>query len=359
MSVSYGNQHSSALYVSPLPAIDADSSSDDDETFTLEEGIMIWYEKKTRATQFAYNQYVQHFRTWLRAEYGRDIDHRLKTKHLKLYLIEKAKTTSQMRPVISVLKSLFKHLKKLDVIKRDILLTFDNCKQKPPRHERKLDVSTVRLMFKESLKQSTPVTHVILQLLVYAGLRRTVLSKLLRTDIIRTELIKDGDIEFKYSVKARDAKGGKNRTIGIKTDVGRSLWDFAQSCSTEYLFPGNKDGHLGGRAIASRIKTLAKRIGKPEVSCHWMRHFFATISLHAGANLVDVSRALGHSSVAVTSIYLHSSDAAVSELIDLSTSMDGEDTIDESITYVKTERKKKIKSLKNTEKSQKKKSQFV
>ena len=113
MSVSYGNQHSSALYVSPLPAIDADSSSDDDETFTLEEGIMIWYEKKTRATQFAYNQYVQHFRTWLRAEYGRDIDHRLKTKHLKLYLIEKAKTTSQMRPVISVLKSLFKHLKKI------------------------------------------------------------------------------------------------------------------------------------------------------------------------------------------------------------------------------------------------------
>ena len=83
------------------------------------------------------------------------------------------------------------------------------------------------------------------------------------------------------------------------------------------------------------------------------------ISLHAGANLVDVSRALGHSSVAVTSIYLHSSDAAVSELIDLSTSMDGEDTIDESITYVKTERKKKIKSQKNTEKSQKKKSQFV
>ena len=24
--------------------------------------------------------------------------------------------------------------------------------------------------------------------------------------------------------KARDAKGGKNRTIGIQTDVGRSLW---------------------------------------------------------------------------------------------------------------------------------------
>ena len=197
MSVSYGNTHSSALYVSSHPAIDADSSSDDDETFTLEEAILIWYEKKTRATRFAYNQYVQHFRNWLNAAYGRDICLKLKQNHVKLYLIEKAKTTMQMRPVISVLKSLFKHLKKLGVIKRDILLNFDNCKQKPPRHERKLDVSTVKLMFKESLKQSTPVTHTILQLLVYAGLRRTVLSKLLRTDIVRTELIKDGDIEFK------------------------------------------------------------------------------------------------------------------------------------------------------------------
>ena len=155
---------------------------------------------KRKQEQFAYNQYVKHFRTWLKAAHGRDIDHRLKQKHVKLYLIEKAKSTSQMRPVISVLKSLFKHLKKLDVIKRDILLTFDNVKQNPPRHERKLDVSTVKKMFKESLKQSTPVTHVILQLLVYAGLRRTVLSKLLRTDIVRTELIKNGDIEFKYSV---------------------------------------------------------------------------------------------------------------------------------------------------------------
>ena len=49
MSASYGHQHSNAMYVSPLPAINADSSSDEDETFTLEEGIMIWYEKKTRA----------------------------------------------------------------------------------------------------------------------------------------------------------------------------------------------------------------------------------------------------------------------------------------------------------------------
>ena len=74
-----------------------------------------------------------------------------------------------------------------------------------------------------------------------------------------------------------------------------------------------------------------------------MRHAFATWSLHAGANLVDVSKALGHSSVAVTSLYLHSSDKPVSALIDLSTLVNGE-TVDDTIIYVKTETSKKSRA---------------
>ena len=143
-------------------------------------------------------------------------------------------------------------------------------------------------------------------------------------------------------MKARDAKGGKNRTIGLKSDVGRSLYDYASSLTTEYLFPGKKDGHLGSGAVAIRMKVLAKKVGKPEISCHWMRHAFATWSLHAGANLVDVSKALGHSSCAVTSLYLHASDKPVSSLIDLSTLVDGE-TVDDTIIYIKTETSKKVR----------------
>lgn len=354
MSASYGSQHSSTVHSTPPPAIDADDSSEEEEDiYTLEEAIQVWYEKKTRATRFSYNQYVKHFQSWLHANYGRDINHQLKLKHVKLYLVEKQKTTSQMRTVISVLKSLFKHLKKLNVIKRDILLTFDNVKQKQPRHERTMSIATVKAMFKEALKKSTPVSFHILQLLVYAGLRRTVLSKLLRSDIVRTEFSKNGQVDFRYSVKARDAKGGKNRTIGLKTDVGRSLYDYAASLTTEYLFPGKKDGHLGGMAVANRIKTLAKKVGRPEISCHWARHFFASNALHAGANLVDVSKILGHSSVQITSLYLHSSDKPVSALIDLSSLVDGE-TVDDSIIYLKTE-KIKTEKVKNKIKSKAKK----
>jgi integrase len=122
-----------------------------------------------------------------------------------------------------------------------------------------MDVSTVKKMFKESLKKSSPVSHVILQLLAYCGLRLTILSRLLRSDIVRTELIKNGSTEFKYSVKAKGAKGGKNRTIGVKDSVGKSLWGYAQSCKTEHLFCGKNGGHLSSGAVANRIKILAKK----------------------------------------------------------------------------------------------------
>ena len=100
---------------------------------------------------------------------------------------------------------------------------------------------------------------------------------------------------------------------------------------------------VGSGAVAIRVKVLAKKVSKPEISCHWLRHAFASWSLHAGANLVDVSKALGHSSVAVTSLYLHASDKPVSSLIDLSTLVNGE-TVDDSIIYVKTETSKKVRA---------------
>jgi site-specific recombinase XerD len=93
---------------------------------------------------------------------------------------------------------------------------------------------------------------------------------------VRTEFIKNGESEFKYLVKARDAKGGKNRTIGVKTSVGQSLYDYAESLTKEYLFLGKKDGHLGSGAVAILVKVLAKKVSKPEISCHWLRHAFAS-----------------------------------------------------------------------------------
>lgn len=45
--------------------------------------------------------------------------------------------------------------------------------------------------------------------------------------------------------------------------------------------------------------------GVPEGSAHWLRHCFGSHALDGGAELRQVSADLGHSSLAVTSQYLH------------------------------------------------------
>ena len=54
------------------------------------------------------------------------------------------------------------------------------------------------------------------------------------------------------------------------------------------------------------VKAAAKRAGiKGKVSPHWLRHAHATHALERGAKIHLVAETLGHSSVAITSRYLH------------------------------------------------------
>jgi len=49
---------------------------------------------------------------------------------------------------------------------------------------------------------------------------------------------------------------------------------------------------------------------KPGVSCHALRHSYATLSLAAGASLLAISGSLGHSSVTTTQVYAKIVDKA-------------------------------------------------
>ena len=132
------------------------------------------------------------------------------------------------------------------------------------------------------------------------------------------------------------------------------LFAYAQSLTTIHLFPGRIPGKpLASSSISMRIKRIAKKLGKPDISAHYFRHFMASSALHAGGNLVDISKALGHANVSTTSLYLHASNTNVSALIDL-TESDGED---HTIEYVQTiEVKKEKKEKKKKSKKKKKKS---
>lgn len=72
-------------------------------------------------------------------------------------------------------------------------------------------------------------------------------------------------------------------------------------------FPSEVGTPISPRNLVRHFKAALKRAGLPDIRFHDLRHSAGSLMLADGAQLVDVSKILGHSSVAVTAtIYAHS-----------------------------------------------------
>lgn len=350
MSGPLENLPSTAFQNVPLPTNAAQESSDDEEeVYTLSEALEEWYFNKSQSTIKSYKHRIKDMRQWMKENYGetRDIDS-MRKKHIRLYINSKAGTVTQLRPLMCAIKSCFKHLQKTRVIKIDPAKDFESGKQNPPKFERNLSASDVRLFFKEASKKNDQRTHAMLQLMCYGGLRLRVLSQLPCSSIIRTEFLKNKKKDFHYSIAVKKAKGNKSRRVALRKDIGLQVYNFAQlqNKSGLYLFPGkNKNKPMHPQSVSMRVKRIAKKVGLPHVSSHFFRHFFCSNALYNGASIADVQAQLGHSSITTTSQYCHSSGQNVSEKISLAME-DDESGDDDSIVFIKQVSKKERPSKK-------------
>lgn len=122
----------------------------------------------------------------------------------------------------------------------------------------------------------------------------------------------------------REAKGGKDRMVPLPPTLYRqlrALWETHRH--PRFLFPSKGWTHKArgdgaGRApefaqahvsvsAVQHCMGLARREARlPEgVTCHTLRHSYATHALDAGVNLKQLSLYLGHHDISVTAVYLH------------------------------------------------------
>jgi len=103
-------------------------------------------------------------------------------------------------------------------------------------------------------------------------------------------------------------KGGKTRAVVLS----KATWQLLQSvrpasaAGTDAVFTSQKGGSLDESQVHRIVASAAQRAGiEGNVSPHWLRHSHASHALDRGANIALVRDTLGHSSLAVTSMYTH------------------------------------------------------
>lgn len=103
-------------------------------------------------------------------------------------------------------------------------------------------------------------------------------------------------------------KGGKTRAVKLRAETWRALQAMRNGAGNDQpVFISQKGGRLDETQVHRIVKAAAARAGIPgNVSAHWLRHSHASHAIDRGANIALVRDTLGHSSLEVTSRYVHS-----------------------------------------------------
>lgn len=128
--------------------------------------------------------------------------------------------------------------------------------------------------------------YLILMLGAHAGLRRAEIAALHTQDLFVEE---DG-----YSLIVH-GKGGKDRLIPLLDDVARII----RETEPGWVFPNGMGSHL----TPAHVGVILRGVLPPGVTCHQLRHRFASIVYQRTKDLRAVQELLGHSSVATTQVY--------------------------------------------------------
>src|SRR3989338_8552403 len=141
--------------------------------------------------------------------------------------------------------------------------------------------------------------RLMVQLMYSAGLRVSEMISL---------KVKDLELDKGYGY-VRSGKGNKDRLFivaeTLKPEI-KKLIGQENLQQENFLFNSNRDKKYDVRSLQQIIKKAAKKIRLQKViSCHTLRHSFATHLIENGCSLNEVQALLGHKSPETSMIYVH------------------------------------------------------
>jgi len=285
----------------------------------------------SRRTREAYTTWIARFHAFHRGTDERRLGHPEASSFLSHLATERGVSASTQNQALAALLFYFKHVLSMDLPWLDDLVRA----RRPERIPVVLSRGEVAAVF----RHSSGVNRLVFQLLYGAGLR------LLEALTLR---VKDVDLA-RRELSIRDPKGGRDRRTvlpaTLASDLARHLAHVQERFHSDrkrnlgpvplpsaiarksphagfewpwqWLFPAaRRHFHLPTRLWrrshihetvlqrAIKLATTRARLSK-RVSCHTLRHSFATHLLESGYDIRTIQELLGHRDVATTMIYTH------------------------------------------------------
>ncbi len=263
--------------------------------------------KYSKHTITAYKNDLQSFKVFCESEYGNQPIEEVNYAQIRTWVVSLVEDKLSNRTInrkVSSLKSFYKYLQRTNQLKVNPLAKHQALKVSKkiqiPFSEKEL-VSVLEFNFEEENFENVR-DKLIVELLYATGMRRNELVNL-----------KFADVDLKSGVVKVKGKRNKERYIPLIRSVQESLNKYIRyreqlATVDVYLLLTKKGKKLYDTFVYRVINSYFSRVSsKVKKSPHIIRHSFATHLLDGGADLNSVKELLGHSSLASTQVYTHTS----------------------------------------------------
>lgn len=215
-----------------------------------------------------------------------------------LSMLEK---TKQYQPTscnrhLNTLRSFYKFAYNNDFVSTNVVKSISP--KKVSKKERSFLTEQEFHEFAESIKHD--LVQLVVRTLFYTGLR---ISECLSLKV------KHIDFE-KSTICIFNGKGNKDRLVPLNAILKVHLQDYIEkrrpSVQSEKLFVTERTGGLSDVYVNRILRETTLRLGwNKKITCHTLRHSFASALVDKNVNLVVIKELLGHADLKTTSVYSH------------------------------------------------------
>ena len=268
---------------------DSDLSNED-------ELILAWLGEKAESTRKTYLNAVKGF-----FEFGGSIDATFSTIQKYREALSQQYRVSTANKHLSAIKSLIRFATDMGYLSQNVAARVRSLK--PSKDKSKQSKGAIeKILSEDEVKQlyfcaSTERDRVMIRTAYLLGLRIHELLALHWDDFF------NGGKMIKVI-----GKGSKERFVSVPETL---LSDLKSLDTDGFIFQNYLGQKMTAVAAHKILKKIIDRAGlNKDISWHWFRHSCASHSLKNGASLESVRRKLGHSSIAITGIYVHDDEDA-------------------------------------------------